>query len=169
MADVKVDYKDVWNSVTDVAQLLESNSSRNMGERAFVVPKGLEPWDLDWTHQTARHIVDSARRTSFFSRNMWCDETRVRVGVVWQAGGRNDGKGWFLHGAYMYAVTETTLAGDSPSASGKLSATPVTVGNGVAHLEGSAELDVRQFGMHDGSCCWDFWIRGDGSGQIQRR
>jgi len=168
LADVKVDFKDVWNGVKDVAELMQSNVSKNMGERAFVAPKTKQPWDLDWTDHWPRHIAHYAYRTSWCSKNLWCDDTDVTVGVVWSAGGKYEGQGRFLHDAYMYAVAHTTLAGDNLTCTGKFSDTPVMI-NGVARLEGWIELDVKQFKMHDGSYRWDFWIMGNGAGEITRR
>lgn len=165
---MNVDFKDVWNAVTDVAELMDSNTSISMGERAFVAPKGLQPWDLDWSSQFDRHMWLPKRWTSVCSEYLWCDETKIRVGVVWWAGGNYQGRGLFIHDAYMYAVADTTGTAVGVDVKGQFSDTPVMVG-GVAQLTGTITLSKEQFSLSDGNFRWDFWIQGDGAGQLTPR
>src|SRR5215210_693925 len=91
MPDVKVDFKDVWNAVTDVATLLDSSTSYAMGNRAFVVPKGLEPRDLDWNEQFDRDLEvkrrwgnrcsDEYLDLGIFEIEIDCSPTVVRAGA----------------------------------------------------------------------------------------
>jgi len=46
-----VSFPDVWNAVKDVAKLAENNVHIAMGSRAFVVPAGKQPIDLNWDQQ----------------------------------------------------------------------------------------------------------------------
>jgi cephalosporin-C deacetylase-like acetyl esterase len=165
---MNVDFKDVWNAVTDVATLLESNTTYAMGTRAFVVPKGLQPLDLEWSSQQEHRIGDRRLWSSWCSRNLWCDATDIRIGVIWSFGGRYQGKGRYLHDAYMWAVADSTAVGVSVSGSGQFSDTPVTVGNAVAVLQGSIHVVRRRAGSSS-DFFWDFTIQGDGAGEIRPR
>jgi hypothetical protein len=166
---VKADFKDVWNAVTDVATLMESNTSYAMGQRAFCVPKGLQPMDLLWSEQAEHHIWDRASQTSTCAQYLWCDDTQIRLGVVWSFGGTYQGGGRYLHDAYMYAVADSTLLGTSYDVTGSFSPTPVTVGNGVAQLQGTIFVAGKFARMHNRDWRWDFTIQGDGAGWLVRR
>lgn len=172
MADVKVDFKDVWNAVGDVATLIDSGATYNMGERAFVVPKGLQPWDLDWSEQFDRDLAvqkrwgnrcsDEYLDLGIFEIEIDCSPTVVRCGVSYKAGGRYEGKGRYIHDAYLWAVADSTSLGVTVNASGHFSTTPVTVANGVAQLTGEIHIKIEQFSMHYKDLFYDVLIQGDG-------
>jgi hypothetical protein len=172
MADVKADFKDVWNAVTDVATLIDSDTSSAMGSRAFVVPKGLQPWDLDWSEQFDRDLAaqhrwgnlcsDEYLDLGLFSIEVDCSPTLVRCGASYKAGGRYEGKGRYIHDAYLWALADSTAMGCTVNATGYFSSTPVTVANGVAQLTGSIHIKVEQFGMHFTDLIYDVLLQGDG-------
>jgi hypothetical protein len=179
MPDVKVDFKDVWNAVHDVATLIDSDTSYAMGQRAFVVPKGLQPWDLDWSEQTdgdmrvqrrwGNRCSDEYLDLGIFEISIDCSPTLVRSGVSWKAGGRYEGKGRYIHDAYLWAVADSTSMGVTVNAQGSFSSTPVTVANGVAQLTGEITVKIKQFGLHFTDLIYDIVIQGDGYGRMQPR
>jgi hypothetical protein len=179
MPDVKVDFKDVWNAVSDVATLIDSSTSYAMGQRAFVVPKGLQPWDLDWSEQFDRDLAvrrrwgnrcsDEYLDLGLFEISIDCSPTVVRCGASFKAGGRYEGKGRYIHDAYLWAVADSTSMGVSVNATGYLSSTPVTVGNGVAQLTGEIHIKIEQFGMHFTDVFYDVLMQGDGLSRVWPR
>jgi hypothetical protein len=179
MVDVKVDFKDVWSAVTQVATLIDSDTSYAMGDRAFVAPKPLQPWDLDWSQQfdqslTAAHrwgnrCSDEYLDLGLFTIDIDCAATVVRCGAAWKGGGRYEGKGRYIHDAYLWAVADSTSMGVTVDATGHFSSTPVAIGNGVAQLGGEIHIKVKQFGMHFTDLFYDVLLQGDGAGWLTPR
>ena len=130
MPDVTVDFKDVWNAVKDVATLINSSTTYGMGDRAFVVPKGLTPYDLDWSRGAEQDFRVSRRwgnRASdeyldlgLFTILIDASPTLVRSGVHFTYGGRHEGKGLYIHDAYVWAVADSTAFAATVDATGQV-------------------------------------------------
>src|SRR6516165_584078 len=177
MPDTKVDFKDVWTAVKDVAKLADSSASYSMGDPAFVVPKGLQPWDLDWSEQFQQDL--SVRRRwgnrcsdeyldlGLFTIEIDCSPTVVRIGGSFKAGGRYGGQGRYIHDAYVWGVVDSTSMGVGVEIKGGFHPNPVTIGNGVAQLTGEIHVHVTQFGLHFTDELYDVLMQGDGYGYLQ--
>jgi hypothetical protein len=172
MSDSKVSFADVWNAVKDVATLAKNNEHTAMPARAFVAPAGHQPIDLNWDKECEQPLelppyrydtYASAHSDGHFS------PTVIRVGVRWKFGGSFQGYGLFLHDAEMYVVVDSTCVGACVDATGSFSATPVMV-NGVAHLEGTIDVQVKELGgaMHVQDLHFNLLVCGDGAGHLRQ-
>lgn len=173
MPDSPVSFSDVWNAVKDVATLCRNNEHMQMPAGAFVAPAGKQPMDLNWDNQgdrvtsppqlTYRFDTYASEYTSIFS------PTVFRVGVQWRFGGTMDGHGLFLHEAMLFVVVDSTSVGASIDAQGAFSGNPYMV-HGVAQLEGTIEVSVRELGgaMHVRDLRFQVLVSGDGAGYVRQ-
>lgn len=166
-----VSFTDVWNAAKDVASLCENNVHIAMGNRAFVAPTGKTPMDLNWDKQIERTLQLTFRNDTYASRytDGLFSPLIYRVGLQWEAGGTVDGHGLFLHEAALFCVVDSTALGSAIDASGSFSGSPYMV-NGVAHLEGTIEVSVKELGgaMVVENLRFNVLAAGDGSGYIRQ-
>jgi hypothetical protein len=161
-----VSFGELWNAAKDVAVLFQNGESVNMTSRAFAVPAGKQPMDLDWTSQADRTLQITWKGDSYASEIGISSGTKMRVGAKWMAGGRLEGKGLFLHDAYLYCVFDDISLAQSFEVTGAFG-DAVLVGQ-TAELSGWIRVHWKQFTVDWGSWQYDIKVRGDGSGNMSR-
>jgi hypothetical protein len=166
-----VSFSDVWNAAKDVAKLAENNVHVAMGTRAFVVPTGKQPMDLNWDQQIDRSLQLVFRLDTYASEyaESLFSPLIFRVGVEWKAGGTVDGHGLFLHEAVLFCVVDSTALGGCVDATGSFSGSPYMT-RGVAQLEGNIEVAVTELGgaLSVENIRFDVLCAGDGAGYIRK-
>lgn len=161
------DVADVWNAVKDTAVLFTSSGSQSMPDRAFALPAGTNPGQLDWGGAIDRTLEYSIALTN--RAQEWFDlssGSRMRIGATWDCNGRSDEhEGTYLHDAYLWAVLDYTSAGTSWDVRGQFG-DAVPAGD-TASLSGRIEVKMSFMGQHWFEKEFDIDLRGNGAGSLR--
>jgi hypothetical protein len=163
-------FGELWNAAKEVAILFQNGQTVNMGDRAFAVPKGLQPGDVNWQsdiEDTKQYVLNYGSTAAEWGAS---SGTSVRVGVTWNYGyGTTDaGGGNLIHNAYLWGIVDYSGLGQDFEITGQFSDQPVMV-NGVAKLAGEIKVDRSYLYMHWETVLFDVRITGDGGGRIRRK
>lgn len=161
------DIGEVWNIVTDTATLFQNGQSKDMGQRAFACPKGVNPGDLDWSHG-GQETLSYAKTWTNRAREWFglSSGTQLRIGCTWSYGGSSEEHpGLYLHDAYLWAVLDYSSAGTNYEVKGGFGdAAPY--GNS-AELSAWITITMKFMGMHWEDHRFDIRIRGNGYGVLR--
>ena len=161
------DIGDVWNIAKDTATLFVNGQSVSMGSRAFAVPSGMQPGQLEWSNAVDRTLQVTMNWTNRAKEWFGASSgTNLRIGVTWQAGGSAPGKaGAFLHDAYLFAIVDYVMLGQQLTVTGQFG-DAVPTGN-TAELSGLIDVSVKQFGIQQEQSQFDIRVRGNGAGTMR--
>jgi hypothetical protein len=165
-ATISVDFGDVWTAVTDVARTLDTEATTSLADNVFVIPKCVSaPGDLTGWYGTPGVLQQGLRYTSIASEYFGTSETKIRFGVSWYFGGRLNGNGRYIGNADVYAIVDGLGLGSSFEIDGQFD-NPLTMDNYVAQLSGQLHIKRYYWRMLEDSYRYQFYIRGDGAGQM---
>lgn len=156
-----------WNIVKDVAPLMQNSQTVDMGGRAFALPAGKQPQDLNWEGQADQTLQYTLNWGSTAQEWGLSSGTSLRVGATWSYGGQLDGSGRFLHDAYLWAILDHSGLGQDFDVTGQFFDAVLEGRTGV--LSGLITVNQTYVGMHWETIKFDVKIRGDGGGSIRRK
>ncbi len=155
-----------WNITKDVATLMQNSAQVHMAGRAFALPAGKHPEDLDWAGQADKTVQYVLNWGSILADWGISSGTSLRLGATWSYGGQLDGAGRFLHDAYLWAIPDHTGLGQDFDVTGQFGDAVLESRTGV--LSGSITVVQTYLTMHMETIQFDIKLRGDGGGYIKR-
>jgi hypothetical protein len=163
-------FEELWNAAKDVAILFQNGQSVDMGQRAFAVPSGKQPNDIQWQSDDEYTIQYALNYGSIAADWGVSTGTSVRVGVTWNYGyGTADDRGGnLIHNAYLWGLVDYSGLGQDFEISGHFSDQPIMV-NGEAKLAGEIRVDMSYVSLHWETHFFDVRITGLGNGSVRKR
>lgn len=156
-----------WNITKDLATLMQNSASVEMPGRAFALPEGKEPHDLDWAGQRPKDLEYALTWGSTAQEWGVSTGTQLRVGASWKYGGQLDGSGKYLHDAYLWAILDHSGLGQDFEVKGNFG--DAVMEGDTSVLTGDITVVQSYVTMHWQDFKFDVEIRGDGGGSIRRK
>lgn len=155
-----------WNITKDLATLMQNSETVSMPGRAFALPEGKEPHDLNWAGQREKDIPYALTWGSTAKSWGVSTGTQLRVGASWKYGGHLDGVGGkFLHDAYLWAILDHSGLGQDFNVVGHFG--DAVMEGDVAVLSGDITVEQTYVMLHWQTFKFDVSIRGDGGGYVR--
>jgi hypothetical protein len=156
-----------WNITKDVASLMQNGQHVEMGGRAFALPAGKHPEDLNWEGQADKTLQYTLNWGSTLQELGLSSGTSVRVGVTFDYGGQLDGSGRFLHNAYLWAIPDYIGIGQNFDVNGQFF--DAVMEGRTSVLSGVITVNQTYGKVHWSTTKFDVRIKGDGGGYVRRK
>jgi len=156
-----------WNIAKDVATLMQNSEHVEMSGRAFALPSGKHPEDLNWEGQANKTLQYALNWGSTGQEWGISSGTSLRVGATFDYGGQLDGSGRFLHNAYLFAIPDHIGLGQGFNITGQFHDAVMEGRTGV--VSGVITVNQTYCRLHWETIMFDVSVRGDGGGYVRRK
>ncbi|MGZ4723569.1 MAG: hypothetical protein ACXV8L_05070 [Ilumatobacteraceae bacterium] len=165
MVDVKVDFKDVWSAVGDVAHELTGEGTVQLASNGFALPRGVSSPDqlTGWSDAYAHVREGMVWKSQWFI--LLTTPTRIRLGATWYYGGGVEGKGRYIANANVYFIIDSIGWWEKFKVESHFDQ-PLIVGNGVAQLSGSINVSYYEESSLSQTLHAELLMHGDSYGRL---
>lgn len=167
MGDQAITFTEVWNAAKDVATIMVNGESQSMPPRAFAVPAGHQPGELDWAEEVSDGKLYTALWGSKATEWGVSSGTQLRLGVDWKWGGRLNGAGRFLHEARLWAILDHSGLGQNFNITGSFGDAYLRGQTGV--LSAVIRVEMKFMKLHWTDMEFDVEVTGAGGGFIRAK